>query len=271
MQSRSRRCNQIQIVRGSFLRGDNNNVPESHPSLLTTLKVDRTRQLFVAVEGASRDSWNLLAIDDGLAILHNGNGSSGKSDIEALPISGLARQLWQGSKEAVHSARMATGQFLRDVGFNLHLVAAPQIDTTIGFWCTVELQMQLEVFKFGNGNSFRSPSGANQGPVFDLPTACPTWITKPPAGKILAIEQCDRFAPFWGISPLQGWRSLATPLPGSSAGPSSSAHKLATNQLSLKHHVFSKTLNPLRREEFDLPFLQFGVRQWHRAIRDTHH
>ena len=71
VQSRDRGNNQIQIVRESFLRGRNNNVPESHPSLLATLKVDRPRQLFVAVESTSRDSWDLLLIDDGLTILDN--------------------------------------------------------------------------------------------------------------------------------------------------------------------------------------------------------
>ena len=91
VQSRDRGNNQIQIVRESFLRGRNNNVPESHPSLLATLKVDRPRQLFVAVESTSRDSWDLLVVDDGLTILHNGNGSSDKGDIEGLPFCGLAR------------------------------------------------------------------------------------------------------------------------------------------------------------------------------------
>jgi hypothetical protein len=39
MQSSDQRNNQIQILRESFLRGRDNNVPESHPSLLATLKV----------------------------------------------------------------------------------------------------------------------------------------------------------------------------------------------------------------------------------------
>jgi hypothetical protein len=76
MQSRDRRNHQIQIVRESFLRGRDNHVPESHPSLLATLKVDTPRQLFVAVESTSRDSGDLLVIDDGFTVLHNGNGSS---------------------------------------------------------------------------------------------------------------------------------------------------------------------------------------------------
>jgi hypothetical protein len=188
VQSRDRGNNQIQIVRESFLRGRNNNVPESHPSLLATLKVDRPRQLFVAVESTSRDSWDLLLIDNGLTILDNRDHTPDQGDIKGLPFSGPARQLRRGGKESVHPARMVTGRLLRGVGFNLHLVAAPQIDTTVGFWGTVELQVQLEILKFGNSNSLCSPSGANECAVFDLPTACPAWIAKPPAGEILAIE-----------------------------------------------------------------------------------
>jgi len=183
MQSCDGRNNQIQIVRESFLRGNNYNVPISHPPLLATLKVDRSRQLFVAVESTSRDSWNLLSVDDGLTILHNGNGSSNKGDIEALPFSGLARQLRRRSKESVHPARMATGGFLRGVGFNLHLVTAPQIHATIGLEPTVKFNMQFEIPKLGSGDDVSTLSVANQGAVFDLPTACPAWITKPPLGK----------------------------------------------------------------------------------------
>ena len=185
---RDRRNNQIQIVRESFLRGRNNNVPESNPSLLATLKEDRSRQLFVAVESTSRDSWNLLMIDDGLTILHNGNGSSDQGDIEGLPFPGLARQLRRGGEKSVHPARMVTGWFLRGVGFYLYLVTAPQIQATIGFEPTVKLQMQFEILKLGSGDDVTTPSVTDQGAVFDLPTACPAWITKPPPGEILAIE-----------------------------------------------------------------------------------
>ena len=188
MQSRDRRNNQVQMVRESFLRGRNNNVPVSHPSLLATLKVDRPRRLFVAVKGATGNPRNLLVVDDGLTILDNRDHTPDQGDIKGLPFSGLARQLRRGGKESVHPARMVTGRLLRGVGFNLHLVAAPQIDTTVGFWRTVELQMQLEILKFGNSNSLCSPSGTNECAVFDLPTACPAWITEPPAGEIFAFE-----------------------------------------------------------------------------------
>jgi hypothetical protein len=71
--------------RGSFLRARNNNVPKGHPPILATLKIDRSRQAFIAVKSISGDSRNLLLVDDGLAILHNGSGSSDEDDIKALP------------------------------------------------------------------------------------------------------------------------------------------------------------------------------------------
>ncbi len=233
MPSRDRRDHQIQIARESFLRRRNHYVPESHPSLLATLKVNRPRQLFVAVESASRDSGDRLVIDDGLTILHNRNGASHEGDIEALPFSGLARQLRRRGKESIHPARMVTGWFLHGVGFYLHFIAAPQIQATIGLGATVELQMYFEILKRGSGNDLCPLSVANQRAAFNLPIACPPWITKPPAGEILALEQIDGLALFRGDFPLQGGGSMADPIPGNCAGADGCSHKLATDQLPL--------------------------------------
>src|SRR5208282_4621981 len=131
-----------------------------HPTLLATLKVDRPRQLFAAVESTSRDAGDLLAIDDGFTVLHNGNGSPDKGDIEALPFSGLARKLRRGGKESVHPARMVTGWFLRGVRFYLHLIAAPQIHATIGLGAAVKLQLQFEILKIGSGDDLSTLSVA---------------------------------------------------------------------------------------------------------------
>src|ERR1019366_9166436 len=105
MQPRDRRNNQVQIPRESFRRGRNNNIPESHPSVLGTLKVERPRH-FVAVESTYLDSWDLLVIDDGLTILHNGDGSPDHDNIKALPFSRPARQLRRGGRSEEHTSEL---------------------------------------------------------------------------------------------------------------------------------------------------------------------
>ena len=102
---------------------------------------------------------DLLAIDDGLAILHNSDGSPYQGDIKTLPLSRPAWQFRRGGKESVHPARMMTGWFLLGVGFNLDRAisnpcTALQIDTTIGSGRTIELQMELEIIKFGNRQEY---------------------------------------------------------------------------------------------------------------------
>src|SRR5208337_899133 len=131
--------------------------------------------------------------------------------------------------------------------------------------------MQFEILILGSADDVRPPSMTNQGAAFDLPIACPAWITKPPAGEIPAIEESDRLAPLPETCPLQGWRSPANPRPGSSAGASQSAHKLATHNLPFKLRVFIKTLFPFRREEFNLAFFHLDSRRWRRMIREPCH
>jgi hypothetical protein len=205
---------------------------EKPPPRLTTLKVG-PRQLFVAVESTSCDSWHLLVIHSCLTVLHNDDGSSDKRGIEALPFSRFARQLRRGGKESVHPARMVTARFLHRVGLDLHLITAPQIHATVGLGAAAKLQIQFEILKRGRADDFSAMSVINQVAAFDLPIARPACITKPPAGEILALEQIDGLALFRGDFPLQGGGSMADPIPGNCAGADGCSHKLATDQLPL--------------------------------------
>src|ERR1039458_6372533 len=124
-----------------LFRGSNHNVPISHSSFFAALKINGPWQFFVAAESPTSDPWNLLVVDDGLAILDNGDHSSDECDIETLPFSGLARQLRRGGKEAVHPTHMVTWWFLRRAAFHLHLATAPQIDAAIRSRSAFELKM----------------------------------------------------------------------------------------------------------------------------------
>src|SRR5258708_37116102 len=66
----------------------------------------------------------------------------------------------------------------------------------------VELHVQLEVFKFGIIDQFRTVSRADQVTVFNLPHRR-TWSGHFPSCQIFAIEQRNRLAPFRCTASLQ--------------------------------------------------------------------
>ena len=86
-----------------------------------------------------------------------------------------------------------------------------------------------------------------------------------PLNRVMGLPQTGR------TCPLQGWRSLANPRPGSSAGAGRGACKLATHQLPLKGRVFTKTFFPLRGYEFDFSVLHLDLRQWRGMVRGSDH
>src|SRR6266481_822848 len=72
------------------LRWRDDNTAIGYVPFFASLKINRSSQLFVAVQGAARDAWNFFVIDDRLAILNDGDPTPDQRDIEALPFSRLA-------------------------------------------------------------------------------------------------------------------------------------------------------------------------------------
>src|SRR5437870_3734972 len=73
-----------------LLRRRDDDAAIGYEPFFTSLKIDGARQFFVAVQGTTRNAWDLLFIDDGLAVLDDGDPSPDQRDIEALPFSRLA-------------------------------------------------------------------------------------------------------------------------------------------------------------------------------------
>src|SRR5579864_281245 len=77
----------------SLNRWSQHNLAKLHMALFATLEINRSRQTLVTIKRTAGDARNFLVVDYGLAILHDGHGAADQSDIESLPLAGLARQL----------------------------------------------------------------------------------------------------------------------------------------------------------------------------------
>src|SRR5260370_27093342 len=84
-----------------LLRRSYDDTAIGYVSFFAALKIDGTWQFFVAVEGATGDTGNLLIVDNGLAILKNGDHSPNHRYVEVLPFSRLPGQFVGGTKKAV--------------------------------------------------------------------------------------------------------------------------------------------------------------------------
>jgi hypothetical protein len=142
-----------------LLRWSYDNAPISYVSFFAALKINGTRQFFVAVERATGDTRNLLTIDDGLAILYHGDRSANQRDIEGLPFSRLSGQFRGGSQKAVDTSSVVAGWFLNGIGFYLDFVAAAQIDAAVGIHSAVEFNMQPKILELGIVNQLRALAG----------------------------------------------------------------------------------------------------------------
>src|ERR1700760_435303 len=81
--------------------GRDHDVAKGNMTLLAALQVDRPGHRFMAVECAAGDAGNLLIVDDGCAVLNDGNLAPDERDVEGLPDIRPARQFRIRSKEAV--------------------------------------------------------------------------------------------------------------------------------------------------------------------------
>src|SRR4051812_31373419 len=69
----------------SSLRRSDHNLTKQNAPLLATLQVNRTRRSLLAIQRPARDTRNLLAVDNRLAILNNRNPAANQRDVEGLP------------------------------------------------------------------------------------------------------------------------------------------------------------------------------------------
>src|SRR5437660_7346081 len=129
-----------------FSRGDHD-VPISHVTVFTSLQVDGSGKLFVAVSCAARNARDLLPVNNRLSVLDHGDGATDQRDIKALPFARSPRHFRRGSDKAVHPAGMMTRRLLNRVVFDLNFVTAAQINNTVGICRAVELSMYFEILE----------------------------------------------------------------------------------------------------------------------------
>lgn len=67
-------CSGLASIRLLFC-GSNHNASIRDAAFFTSLQVNGTGHFFVTVERTTRDARNFLVVDDGLAVLHDGDGS----------------------------------------------------------------------------------------------------------------------------------------------------------------------------------------------------
>ena len=187
--------------------------------ILAALKIDRPRHFFVAVECPTRNAGDFLVINHSLSVLDDGDGASHQGDVEALPFSRLARQLWRGSDETVDASGMVTGRLLNRIIFNLHFVTAPQINATIGLGAAVELEVLFEILELLLVDNLRTVSWADQRPVFHFPTRRRIRVAHLPPSQIFSIEQRNRLSPLRLAFSLEKRRPYGRPYPARSVGP----------------------------------------------------
>ena len=152
-----------------MLRWSYNDASIGYVSFFAALKIDGTWQCFVAVERTTGDARNLLMIDNGLAILDDGDGSPEKRDVQGLPFSWLSGQFGGRSQKAVDTACVVAGRLRNRVGLDLDFVTAAKIDTAVVIDSAVEFNMQLEILEPGVVDQLRAIARRYQVAVFDFP------------------------------------------------------------------------------------------------------
>jgi hypothetical protein len=86
----------------------------------TSLEINGPWQLFVAVQGATCDTWNFLVIDDRLAVLHHRDPSSYQGSVKGLPFARATRGVPAMRRENRTSRRCGESRrFLPRIGLGL--------------------------------------------------------------------------------------------------------------------------------------------------------
>jgi hypothetical protein len=134
--------------------GSKDDAAEEHMAFFGALEVDGAGQFFVAIEGAAGNAGDFFIVDDGLPVLDDGDHAADERDVEGLPFAGLARKFRCRREEAVYASGVVARWLGNGIGLDLDFVAATQIDAAIGFRAAVELDVQLEIFKFGIVDQF---------------------------------------------------------------------------------------------------------------------
>src|SRR5690348_6248874 len=104
-------------------------------------------------------------IDDDGSVLCDSDSPTHQRDIEALPLSRLARLFRIGCDESIHATRVMARWFLNRIVFNLNLIPPAQIYAAVGALPAVELYVQFEIPELGTVDQLRSMAGAHESSI----------------------------------------------------------------------------------------------------------
>src|SRR5277367_1681955 len=155
--------------RRSFTRRSDDDAAEHHAAFFAALEVDGAGERFVTVESAASNSGNFSVVDDGRTIQYDRNCAADQSNVVRLPLVGGAGGLRGRSEETVNTAQAPLGRISDGIGFELDFIAAAQIDAAVRFRAAIELDVQLEIFKFRVVDQFGAVSGSDEQAIFYFP------------------------------------------------------------------------------------------------------
>src|SRR4051794_27581996 len=99
---------------------------------MVALQVNRSGRFFMAIEGAAGDTGDLLMVDDGLAILDDGDMATQQGDIEDLPFARSSGLLRNGSQKTINRSHVMARRLSKRIVLDLHLVTSAKIDAAVG-------------------------------------------------------------------------------------------------------------------------------------------
>src|SRR6266436_3194222 len=132
--------------RASMLQRSQHDIPERDPAMVA-LKINRSRQFFMAVHRASGDSRYFLIGDNRLAILNYSYEAANECYIEGLPDARAPWWLRNGRQETINRTHMMARWFLNRIVFYLHFIAAAKIDAAVGIARAIDINSQFKILE----------------------------------------------------------------------------------------------------------------------------
>ena len=239
---------------------------------VVALKHDWAGRAFVAVERSAGDAGDDLAVDDLLAVKCDGDHPSDQAYLERLPLARFFRSVFDRRQKTVDTADVVTFRLFAEVIFDLHLIAATQVDSAIAAAGIAEIRTQFEVGELLLGQEVVAGLCVDQNAVSNDPAILLAGCPRHPARQIPAVEKLDRLAPSrQGGPPERG---------GDDIPAGFMRQRLFVGRLAAEHVAFERTLDVLeesvrfsplgRQREMDAALLEFHAPIGRAACRFAH-
>src|ERR1051325_9168089 len=137
------------------------------------LQKERPRRALVAVERAARGPRDVLARDHLVTVEHDRDQPPHQGDLVGVPLPGRLRRRLVRRDEAVDRPQPLARNDAQGGILDLHLVAAPQIDTAVAMLGEAELHVELEVAVAGVRLEVGATAGVRKPTTHHAPVVLP--------------------------------------------------------------------------------------------------